>query len=108
MGIDTKQIIISGLRENDVRLIIDTFLHFAEVKGAILFGSRAKGNYSPGSDVDICIKGKNISPQICTHIRFLLNEELPIPFFFDIIHYEKIVNEKLKEHVDRVGIRLYP
>jgi hypothetical protein len=37
----------------------------------------------------------------------LLNEEYPLPYFFDILHYEEINNENLKKHIDTYGKELY-
>ena len=35
------------------------------------------------------------------------NEELPLPYFFDVLHYEEIGNENLTGHIDRVGKIVY-
>jgi len=108
MGTTAKQVTFHGLRENDLKIIINTLVAFPEVEKAVFFGSRAKGNYRTGSDVDICISGYKVSQQTCTRIRYLLNEELLLPYFFDVLHYEKISNQNLKDHIDKVGILFYP
>ncbi|HZG38079.1 MAG TPA: nucleotidyltransferase domain-containing protein, partial [Nodosilinea sp.] len=41
-----------GLTESDMAQIIEAFRQFEEISAVVLFGSRAKGNYKPGSDVD--------------------------------------------------------
>lgn len=46
-----------GLKEEDLQYIIDNIKRFPEIKKAIVFGSRAKGNYKVGSDIDIAIFG---------------------------------------------------
>ncbi len=58
-------------------------------------------------DVDIAITGKMISGITISNLDELLNEEYPLPYFFDILHYEEINNEKLIEHIDTVGKELY-
>jgi uncharacterized protein len=80
---------------------------FPEVEKAVLFGSRAKGTNKPGSDIDIAIKGEKCSIEIAWRLNALLNEELPLPYFFDIVHYESITNQALKQHIDRVGKVIY-
>jgi predicted nucleotidyltransferase len=65
-----------GLRKSDIQNIISVLQSEKTVEEAIIFGSRAKGNYKEGSDVDIALKGKNLSLQLIGHISFLLNEEL--------------------------------
>jgi hypothetical protein len=36
-----------------------------------------------------------------------LNEHSNLPYKFDIVHYEKIQTPELKDHIDRVGKRLF-
>ncbi len=49
-----------GLTPSDLAEIIRTIQRNSAVVEAIMFGSRAKGNYKKGSDIDIAIKGKEI------------------------------------------------
>ena len=46
-----------GLSEKQLEQVISILKKYDEIEGAILFGSRALGNYKPASDVDIAIKG---------------------------------------------------
>ena len=73
----------------------------------VLFGSRAKGNYKPGSDIDLAVKGDRVSPRIVAQLADCLNEETPLPYFFDVVHYETLDNQALVDHIDRVGIVIY-
>lgn len=73
----------------------------------IIFGSRALGNYKKGSDVDITISGQDITNETIYRLDDLLNEEYPLPYFFDLLHYEQINNENLKNHIDTFGKELY-
>jgi len=88
-----------GLKDEYLKTIIDV-LKKEDVKKAILFGSRAKGNYKEGSDIDLAIVGDE------KKLNYILNEETNIPYFFDILNLEKISNENLKEHIKRVGKNL--
>lgn len=74
---------------------------------ALLFGSRAKGNYREGSDIDIALKGRHATLDLRDE---LLNayEELNLPWKLDLVIYEQIQEPALKEHIDRVGRRLFP
>ena len=78
-----------------------------EIEEAIIFGSRAMGNYKKGSDVDIAIKGKQVERNIIRKLNDDLNEEYPLPYFFDILNYKEISNQELKEHIDSVGKLIY-
>jgi uncharacterized protein len=94
-----------GLRADDVKLILGVFQKYPDVSHVIIFGSRAMGNYKPGSDVDIAIKG-NVSEETLAHISVELNERLPLPYKFDVLAYNLIDNQDLKKHIDQFGKEL--
>lgn len=96
-----------GLFEADLQNVVSVLTQFPEVEYASIFGSRAKGNYKNGSDVDIALKGKQLSFTILTRINSILNEETSMPYRFDVLNYETITNNELKEHIDRVGLVIY-
>ncbi len=92
-----------GLRDEDLAYIIDMVAGFTEIRRAVIFGSRAKGNYKSGSDVDIAIVGEDVSLRTVARLHSLLEEEGPLPYFFDIVDYTHTDHAELKEHIDRVG-----
>ena len=71
----------------------------------ILFGSRAKGNHRPGSDIDIALKGKNLDSSLLTQMESEY-QKLYFPWKLDLVIYDTIKNKNLRDHIDRVGIRL--
>lgn len=93
----------TGLTQTDIDRITAAIKQFPEIDDAVVFGSRAKGSYKKASDVDLAIKGRAVTPEIIQRLNFLLNEELPLPYFFDVVHYESLENRQLVEHIDRVG-----
>ncbi len=93
----------TGLTQTDIRRITAAIKHFPEIEEAVIFGSRAKGTYKKASDVDLAIKGRAVTGETVNRLSFLLNEELPLPYFFDVVHYETLENQQLIEHIDRVG-----
>ncbi len=97
----------TGLKKRDIDDILKALKQCPEVEEAIIFGSRAKGNCKPGSDVDLAVKGKNVTHDIVLKLLELLNEELSLPYFFDVVHYEKINSRELVDHIDRVGEIVY-
>jgi predicted nucleotidyltransferase len=88
-------------------LLIHALAEYPEIESAVLFGSRAKGTHRRGSDIDLAIKGKTCTSQIAVQLYGILNENLPIPYHVDIVHYESLQNTALIEHIDRVGILIY-
>jgi predicted nucleotidyltransferase len=95
-----------GLIDRDFIHINAAIQEFPEIEEVILFGSRAKGNYKKGSDVDLAIKGDRLTYEITLRFADCLNEEKPLPYFFDVVHYEAIAEPMLKVHIDRVGVDL--
>jgi len=96
-----------GLLEKDIDHILKALKQFDEIDRAILYGSRAMGNYKKGSDVDIAIQGEKITEKTIFELDDLLNEVYPLPYFFDIVHFEKLTNQSLIEHIERCGKILY-
>ncbi|MGA2298610.1 MAG: nucleotidyltransferase domain-containing protein [FCB group bacterium] len=96
-----------GLSEKAMELIFRVFKGFPEVEKVIIFGSRAEDNFKPGSDIDLVIKGENIDNSMAEVIRNLLQEGLYLPYFFDVLDYKSIKNEKLKSHIDLYGVVFY-
>jgi predicted nucleotidyltransferase len=90
-----------GLLASDLTKIIEVVSQYKEVKRAIIFGSRAKGNFRQGSDIDLAIlcEDKNIA----NAISFKLNEDTLLPYKFDVLDYRTIDNKELISHIDRVG-----
>lgn len=78
-----------------------------EIEKAIIFGSRAKGNYKTASDIDIALMGVNVNFDIVSKVHYKLQEESPLHYLVDIIDYNNINNIELKERIDRVGIAIY-
>jgi predicted nucleotidyltransferase len=97
-----------GLRPDDLLEIRRVLSQYPEVQEAILFGSRAKGNFRNGSDVDLALKGSKLTQGIISRIADTLNEETRMPYQFDVLDYHSIHEPKLVEHIDRVGMVIYP
>lgn len=95
-----------GLTKEALDKIINVLKSFPEVKKALVFGSRALGTYKRGSDIDIALYGKDLE-QVIVKISYQLNEEIALPYFFDIVDYYSLTKQELKEHIDRIGITFY-
>ncbi len=65
-----------GLRELDLEYIVSVIRGFDEIEKASIFGSRAKGNYKPGSDIDIAVYGENINLDILSKLNSILEEKV--------------------------------
>ena len=95
-----------GLEQHIIDNLIAVFEQNSKVDKALVFGSRAKGNYRPDSDIDIAIKGQELNTDdiIAMSVAF---EEKGITQKIDLINYDTIKEPDLKSHINRVGIELY-
>lgn len=98
---------MTGLKDSEILEMRNIFKQFKAVKKVILFGSRAKGNFKSGSDVDICLIGDNIDFDTLIRVNSILNEETFMPYNFDVVNYNDIKNLNLKKHIDMVGKCIY-
>lgn len=96
-----------GISPRSMELIITTLKKRKEIEKASIFGSRSMGNYKRGSDIDIVIYGTDITGEILNQINVELNEKQPIPYECDVVHYETLHHEGLKEHIDSFGKIFY-
>lgn len=95
-----------GLDETTIEKIRAVFTAFPEVNQAILYGSRAKGTYRPGSDIDLTLQGENLSLSVLNQISLRL-DDLLLPYTFDVSIFSRIQNPDLVEHIHRVGREFY-
>ncbi len=95
-----------GLKEHHIRSIQSIFKKYKEIHEAILYGSRAKGNYRKGSDIDLTLKGERLTLSLLSRIQMEL-EDSYLPYQIDLSIYHCIKNSQLLEHIDRIGISFY-
>ena len=95
-----------GLTEATITKINQVFKKHPEIECVVLYGSRAKGNYKTGSDIDLTLYGNALSYEL---LGWLLSEldDLLLPYTFDLSIFENISNENLRDHIERVGIVFY-
>ncbi len=95
-----------GLNPEDLLSIIAVLKRYRDVEEALIFGSRAMGNYKPGSDVDIALKGP-LPTQTVTDISAELNERIPLPYKFDVVAYNDLSDQPLIAHINTYGKSFY-
>lgn len=91
-----------GLRDEHLRTISHSIRSNTKVRRAVLFGSRAKGTHTAGSDIDICIETDGLALRELDAIRVKL-DDLMLPYKLDIIDSKSISNPDLIDHIARVG-----
>ena len=98
---------IPGLSELDNAEIERVIVTIPEIEKVWVFGSRAKGNFKPGSDVDLALEGTKVSFQTVRETSLRLNEETYLPYGFDILNLASVENEDLRKHLSRVALLVY-
>jgi predicted nucleotidyltransferase len=94
-----------GLNDKTINILKRFFSEFPKIEEVKIYGSRAKGNYRKGSDIDFALYGE-INFRLLSKIVSAI-EELPTPYKYDVTDYKTIENQDLKEHIDRVGKTFY-
>jgi predicted nucleotidyltransferase len=95
-----------GLPESTIQKICATLRRYPQVEKAILYGSRAKGNYKNGSDIDLTLSGSNLTLNVIYKILDDL-DELLLPYTIDLSIFNKIDDPDVIAHIQRVGVTLY-
>lgn len=95
-----------GLPHHVINALTHIFMTHPNVESAILYGSRAKGNFRLGSDIDLSLIGLKLSLSELFDIEHQI-DDLLLPWKVDLSIYHKIESEDLIDHIKRVGICLY-
>ena len=95
-----------GLKEDVIKQISDVFARYPAIEKAILYGSRAKGNFKKGSDIDLTLTGDGLNLFVINKILIEI-DNLLLPYTFDISIFNQISNADLIRHVERVGVVFY-
>ena len=95
-----------GLSESTVEKISAVFSGSPAIERAVLYGSRAKGNFKPGSDIDLTLYGASLTPRLCATIAETL-DDLLLPYEIDLSLFDRLDSLELREHIARVGVVFY-
>jgi len=95
-----------GLSADTVERIVSVLTHHPEINKAVLYGSRAKGNYRNGSDIDLTLFGDGINFSLLTRLDNEL-DDLLLPYKFDISQFANLTHPALLDHIRRLGVVFY-
>jgi predicted nucleotidyltransferase len=95
-----------GLPDSTCATVRQILASYPQIEKAVLYGSRAKGNYKAGSDIDLTLFGAALDHQSLMSIASAL-EESDIPYTVDLSLFEQIETPALREHIQRVGQVFY-
>lgn len=91
-----------GLSDTVIKELQEVFRRHANIEKVLIFGSRSKGNYRPGSDIDLAVIGKDLDYSQLLEIRCEI-DDLELLYSIDLLDYQKKKGTPLGDHIDRVG-----
>lgn len=95
-----------GLDQNEMQILQQIFSATHGLDEVILYGSRAKGNNKPFSDIDITLRGEHLSDEDLTDICYRLSES-SLPYFCDVSIFHHLTSPHLIDHIKRRGKTIY-
>lgn len=95
-----------GLDAATIHKIQGVLSQFPEIETAIIYGSRAKGNYQPGSDIDLSLIAETLTADRLLQLENRL-DDLLLPYQFDLNPFHALHNPALSEPIERVGKIFY-
>lgn len=95
-----------GLSHDTLLKIRQTLAQYPQIEQALLYGSRTEGNFKPGSDIDLTLKGEQLNMGLLGDIEQSL-DDLLLPYEIDLSLYAQLNHPELTDHIDRVGRVIY-
>ncbi len=102
----TETVLRFGLKESTIDRINAVFSQYPDIEKVVLYGSRAKGNYREGSDIDLTLMGDAVSYAQLNCIETQI-DDLLLPYTIDLSLFGHIDNANLIDHIRRVGVVFY-
>ncbi|NOY74720.1 MAG: nucleotidyltransferase domain-containing protein [Kiritimatiellaeota bacterium] len=103
---EDSEFLIPGISVVNNRKLFDLFKKEDKITEVILYGSRAKGNYREGSDIDLTVKGIDLTTNWLLRLMVEI-DDLLMPYQVDISIFDYVENKELLDHIARVGREVY-
>ena len=94
-----------GLTQKTIAQLNRVFQKYSEIHQVKIYGSRARGDYRKGSDIDLAFfseSEEDLSPRLLWEL-----DDLPTPYLFGVVNYNKLRSDPLKKEIDRHGKVFY-
>lgn len=95
-----------GLSDMVIKELQAVFRRYANIEKVLIFGSRSKGNYREGSDIDLALIGTNLDYRQILDISTEI-EDLGLLYSIDLVDYNAKKGTPIGDHIDRVGQTFY-
>ena len=91
-----------GLRDDQIEEIVMVLRRFSDIESAKIFGSRARCDNKTASDIDIVLYGQ-LADSTAISVKAILEEETSLPYYFDVVDIQRLINERLKTEIELQG-----
>lgn len=91
-----------GLSASTIAQVNSVIAKYSLINKVVIYGSRAKGNFTKGSDVDLTLIGDNLDHRMVHNLELEI-DDLLLPYTFDISIFTQIENKELIDHINRMG-----
>ena len=102
-----KDKLIFGVAERHYNDLERVFRRFPGIEQVLIYGSRAKGTDKPYSDIDLAVVAPIMSDSEFSRLWNDL-DGLELVFKLDVLHWDRMGEQKLKESIIRHGRLFYP
>lgn len=99
--------LIYGLAERHYAGFVRIFQRYPQIEEVLIFGSRAKGTDKPWSDFDLAVIAPTLSDAEFSQVWIEI-DDLPLVFKLDLVHWDRLPENRFKEKIRREGKRFYP
>ena len=96
-----------NLNKKIINQIIEIITKHRPVQKIIIFGSRATSQNTPSSDIDIAIIDPDWSSKDINLVKNELEENIKTPLKLDLLHYNTLNKEALKQSIIEDGFTIY-
>lgn len=91
-----------GLPDSAISGLCRIFADNPKIDKVVLYGSRAKGTFRNGSDIDLTLYGQDLTLQDLNYLEQEI-DDLLLPYKVDLSIFSHIDNPDLIDHIQRVG-----
>lgn len=94
-----------GLSQKTIAQLKTVFKKYPEINQVKIYGSRTRGYYRRGSDIDLAFFSESEN-DLSSNLSWEL-DDLPSPYLFDLVNYNILSESPLKQEIDKYGRVLY-
>jgi uncharacterized protein len=80
---------------------------YTQIERICIFGVRVLEKAKLGSDIDLAVITSSVNLKVLASLHDNLDEQIILPYLFNIIHLDMIENKSLREYIVQFGKLIY-